>query len=317
VRGAKKPACGYLEQLAQPEPPGQPLLSVRLGAARLGALEPSMPLIEETMEIVGEPVRRPMEPPMLRQTEEHPLVNGIAQPRVAPLNTSAISQAVDVPVPPHRTPPVAAQRVLSTEPAGEQTRVEVSGDFQERQRSVPVSKAPQSKAADDWRDDRVLPVSAPPQPQPTAATSERIASAMPEPAKQTAETFATHFAEPSAGSSLLAENESAHVDPLEPGPSPKPAAAVPDEPDRPPAMPRQVGKEETARMGREPQMQQPPGKSAAAQGPRVHIGTIEIRTAIPQPPVPPAERIVERRAPAGAPQRLARGLAWRYGLVQG
>lgn len=58
--------------------------------------------------------------------------------------------------------------------------------------------------------------------------------------------------------------------------------------------------------------------SAAAPGPRVHIGTIEVRSSRPAPPIVPAPRPVPVTAPS-PPARaapLARGLSWRYGLVQ-
>jgi hypothetical protein len=65
----------------------------------------------------------------------------------------------------------------------------------------------------------------------------------------------------------------------------------------------------------------------ASAGSRVHIGTVEIRSILPQPPVarpiaaPPAQTIESRtpptRAQSGAAEPLARGLSWSYGLVQG
>ena len=64
----------------------------------------------------------------------------------------------------------------------------------------------------------------------------------------------------------------------------------------------------------------------ASVGSRVHIGTVEIRAVLPQPPVerpiaaPPVQtrenRTVQARAQSGA-EPLARGLSWSYGLVQG
>jgi hypothetical protein len=61
-----------------------------------------------------------------------------------------------------------------------------------------------------------------------------------------------------------------------------------------------------------------PGEKASAEGPRVHIGTVEIRTS---PPAPPAPRRFaplassQALAPA-ATERLGRGVAWRWGLIQ-
>jgi hypothetical protein len=65
----------------------------------------------------------------------------------------------------------------------------------------------------------------------------------------------------------------------------------------------------------------------ASVGSRVHIGTVEIRAVLPQPPVvrptaaPPAQtresRTAQARAHSGAAEPLARGLSWSYGLVQG
>jgi hypothetical protein len=62
-------------------------------------------------------------------------------------------------------------------------------------------------------------------------------------------------------------------------------------------------------------------------GPRVHIGTVEIRAVLPQPIVPQpavmapnvAQNIAaaQARGRSGPAESLARGLEWSYGLVQG
>jgi len=74
----------------------------------------------------------------------------------------------------------------------------------------------------------------------------------------------------------------------------------------------------------------PPAKaieSKASEGPRVHIGTVEIRAVLPQPAaMQPAVVVAGQTAESRAAQsrtrprdegQLARGLAWHYGLVQG
>ena len=63
------------------------------------------------------------------------------------------------------------------------------------------------------------------------------------------------------------------------------------------------------------------------EGPRVHIGTVEIRAVLPQPIVPQpavmAQNVAQNIAAAqargrsGPAEPLARGLEWSYGLVQG
>jgi hypothetical protein len=63
------------------------------------------------------------------------------------------------------------------------------------------------------------------------------------------------------------------------------------------------------------------------EGPRVHIGTVEIRAVLPQPIVPQpavmapnvAQNIAaaQARGRSGPAEPLARGLEWSYGLVQG
>jgi hypothetical protein len=66
-----------------------------------------------------------------------------------------------------------------------------------------------------------------------------------------------------------------------------------------------------------PAIARPPSTpaSGAAPAPRIHIGTVEVRTTTP-PAAPPAPR-----AAPEAPQRdtapIARGYAWRFGLLQG
>jgi hypothetical protein len=68
-------------------------------------------------------------------------------------------------------------------------------------------------------------------------------------------------------------------------------------------------------------------REEAREGPRVHIGTIEIRAVLPPSsttrpaivaPVQAHEnRSAQSRVPAGAAEPLVRGLSWSYGLVQG
>jgi hypothetical protein len=65
----------------------------------------------------------------------------------------------------------------------------------------------------------------------------------------------------------------------------------------------------------------------STEGPRVHIGTVEIRAVLPQPAVPQAvtmapnvaqnNAVAQARGRSGAAEPLARGLDWSYGLVQG
>jgi hypothetical protein len=55
---------------------------------------------------------------------------------------------------------------------------------------------------------------------------------------------------------------------------------------------------------------------AAADPPRLHIGTIEVRATPPQVPAPgPAPEKAASRPPA--PGRIGRAYAWRFGLAQG
>jgi len=57
---------------------------------------------------------------------------------------------------------------------------------------------------------------------------------------------------------------------------------------------------------------------APASGPRIHIGTVEVRTVsapAPQPAPPPAPRSAPAAANGAA--RLASGYGWHFGLFQG
>jgi actin cytoskeleton-regulatory complex protein PAN1 len=54
-----------------------------------------------------------------------------------------------------------------------------------------------------------------------------------------------------------------------------------------------------------------PSPSTAPPSPRLHIGTIEVRSAAPPPPP------VARAAPQPGAAALSRGYGWRFGLVQG
>jgi hypothetical protein len=64
----------------------------------------------------------------------------------------------------------------------------------------------------------------------------------------------------------------------------------------------------------------PPWPGPPAEPPRIHIGTIEIRTTTPPPapaappPAPTAAPAAAARAPSASPPR---GYAWRFGLIQG
>ena len=70
----------------------------------------------------------------------------------------------------------------------------------------------------------------------------------------------------------------------------------------------------------EPARRQPPSPAApmpntGSAAPRIHIGTVEVRSAAPPPaPVPPPTA-ARSTPPAAAP--ISRGYAWRFGLVQG
>jgi hypothetical protein len=80
-----------------------------------------------------------------------------------------------------------------------------------------------------------------------------------------------------------------------------------------------------------PKSQRMAGKQRAEKpedgGPRVHIGTVEIRAVLPQPAAPQHAVMapnqaqnaapVQARGRSGAAEPLARGLDWSYGLVQG
>jgi hypothetical protein len=79
----------------------------------------------------------------------------------------------------------------------------------------------------------------------------------------------------------------------------------------------------TARIASNASAQAEPNRIArdeSSPGIRVHIGTVEVRTATPVPDPKPAPAI-DRRAHTGrsgiAAQPLSRGLAWSHGLVQG
>ena len=53
--------------------------------------------------------------------------------------------------------------------------------------------------------------------------------------------------------------------------------------------------------------------SGSAPAPRIHIGTVEVRSAAPPAPARPAARVLPRTDAAP----ISRGYAWRFGLVQG
>ncbi len=101
------------------------------------------------------------------------------------------------------------------------------------------------------------------------------------------------------------------------------------------AVPRQAGLEQTAASpgGRQaarpaepiapatrPVAGRPPEVTGAPVPPRIYIGTVEVRSAAP-PPAPVSQQaapLAAPRGPAGAEGTpLARAYAWRFGLVQG
>jgi hypothetical protein len=58
----------------------------------------------------------------------------------------------------------------------------------------------------------------------------------------------------------------------------------------------------------------PPASDSAA-APRIHIGTVEVRSTAPPPMRAPQPAAGTAARPEAAP--IARGYAWRFGLVQG
>jgi len=56
-------------------------------------------------------------------------------------------------------------------------------------------------------------------------------------------------------------------------------------------------------------------RNDAAPAPRVHIGTVEVRSAAPMLPPRATQRAAAAPRTDAAP--IARGYAWRFGLVQG
>jgi hypothetical protein len=102
------------------------------------------------------------------------------------------------------------------------------------------------------------------------------------------------------------------------------------------ALPGKIGPREAAPVARaEPGLPEPglpapglpapglPARGVAApepaSGPRIHIGTVEVRMANAPPPAAPPPPMRPAAAPAGSapPARLATGYGWRFGLFQG
>ena len=297
-------ARGYFSQLAEPLPPGEPVLTARPGSLiSAGPKHSLVPAIEDRFEIAPSPWT-PLSHEASRARRETPVASTESQPQEA-----SASHADRAPAPLPRGEATAVAR------AGARRHPEARRDEAPLPRATssasPLTPRQAAQDLDSERgrgfNPRIKPTESMPGP-PRRIPERRSAPISPE-----APSFSA-AAKPVAAGGFRAEVKRAAPAPLEVAgengaerkAAPKAMAAWRAQPALLPIAAAEEGR--------------------ASVGSRVHIGTVEIRAVLPQPPVerpiaaPPVQtrenRTVQARAQSGA-EPLARGLSWSYGLVQG
>ena len=321
----KAKARGYFSQLAEPLPPGEPVLTARPGALpSVGPERSLVPMIEDRFEVAPSPWT-PLSHEAWRARRETPVAS------TEPQTLEASARRADrTPAPLPRGEATAVAREggrVTRQPAREGAR---------RQPDASRNEAP-AIATPDLRGERAA---AQPKMEPaaTVTATRGTSSASPLTPKEAAQEpdseggggFNPRIKPAESARALAPERRSRPISPEAPSFS---AAAKPiaaggfrAEVKRAAPEPLEVAGENGAERKAAPEAAAAE-KGRASVGSRVHIGTVEIRAALPQPPVerpiaaPFAQtresRTAQARAQSGAAEPLARGLSWSYGLVQG
>jgi hypothetical protein len=300
---------GYLQQLAQPIAPGQTVLTARPGAAAFATeAGPVVPVIEDHFQMPARTVSAPdasqgrVNWPGINQHSVGQTIEAVE--RAVGEDATARARPADARHQTPQPPAVSANADIraSDSPAAASRKTSAGAP-----REASFIAQPLPAVASRMVADRREPAQARTPDSPGA--EESIAQA---PAESPLRTKANSHAE------QVVQDKKAAKDAL---PS---QSARQDYPTERTAIERAT---EAAFAMKAPQQKEKPDvQSQVAAGPRVHIGTVEIRMKLPQPPAPPAAPIsslaqnnaaMHGRGRSGSAEPLARGLEWSYGLVQG
>jgi len=346
---------GYLSQLAEPQRAGQPMLTVRPGARRRAdpgndpgkdSVLALIPAIEDHFEFAPTPeARLPVRglemswdsprgrfPAASRETVFWPPVPGD-------------SESVSGPVPGGEFQAVPASRQPVAKETGWASRLSYPAEdnrlsnrpeagLAESRKEQPVSSAGARQRRQEGADRHGLPEIAVIETRVRDGDSDakRGRGKSPEETKKTAQIL-TEAARNPARVDLPRSDEMREVETegSRASGNSKPARRRREASYEP--QPAAVAEANVAAVATASERQVPPilprttrGEDKTASGPRVHIGTVEIRAVLPQSQARPAaapapqqneHRTNQSRTGLGAGEPLARSLAWSFGLVQG
>jgi hypothetical protein len=284
---------GYLSQIARPLLPGEPVLKARHVPARAEGERASVPIVEDTFEFTrhGGTIR-PMPPQTQLRSQNQPVVSAPLVKRVEPPSVVRDVQS-----------PLSMEISPQGEMQGETANDAMSFAMEPREEKITEPSPPaEQHRQSPLRDENVA------QPAPRAEAHQ--------------------------GSPLVTENASEVIALQTPrsatGAVPSGAAGSPiqtaNERERVQANSAFAQNTASSQGQADSAEPMPPANGVAAkrsgQERRVHIGTVEIRAVLPQPPAPPVAfrpmtESVPARARSVAEEPLGRGLAWSYGLIQG
>jgi hypothetical protein len=316
---------GYLQQLAQPVAPGETVLKARPGAAHAIETGPTMPVIEDHFEmqdgartvVTRGAARARREPPAFSQ--EH------SAPAIKEVDTRAPADVIP------RQAAKAGKRIAAsgakrhTSDAGHSEPVlppaTVMHNRHAGDSSLPSARMPivrvQSEESSVGRTARAE--------QGREVAGRRVTEPARTPRSSRAEeSNVRHEAEPRPA--LRTERVSDPTPPLRETATTK---LPPSQFTRQDYEKERTAIEPVTEAASTTRARLPEGRHEVRvdAGPRVHIGTVEVRMSLPQPPAPPPAPIAptfaqnsgatQARGRSGAAEPLARGLEWSYGLVQG
>jgi hypothetical protein len=321
---------GYLQQLAQPVAPGETVLKARPGAAHAIETVPPVPVIEDHFEmqdgartvVTRGAARARREPPAFSQEHSAPAIKDLGARKDVDPGAGAVAQ----------TPAKSGEQI--------------------------AARRPKQHASDAGHSEPVLPPAPPLMHNRHAGDSSLPSARMPIERVQSGESSFGPTARAEQGREVADQkvtepvrtprSSRAEESAVRHEAEPRPALRTEPVSDLVPALretattklpPSQFTRQDyqKERTAIEPvteaasttRARLPEGRHEvrADAGPRVHIGTVEVRMSLPQPPAPPPAPIAptfaqnngatQARGRSGAAEPLARGLEWSYGLVQG
>lgn len=301
MKETRKRPSGYLSQLAQPEPPGGRVLSVRRGAFRLGAERFAVPVIQEGVAVVNPPIQ-----PRVPNSERLPIAARAEdedRPPQVDVSAAFLPEVIDA------TPGYTHEKAIEAKTTSNRFVRPEQGSGRPPEAVAPVAADVAAKAAEPMRAEseprRVHPDLERPIVAPGAvkaappANQDMPLGAAAQPIMETVGVRGSH------GKGLRTPS----------------VAEPPPGREKPPAREQLHNHaQETVAASSAESTKNAYREQRQANRSRVHIGTVEIRSVISPPvapPAPPQRPAESQMARAAATEPLARGLAWSFGLVQG